>query len=261
MMEGPLTLHYKGAFPSIGTKIFQDKENFIKELIERSIQVNGKSNVHIRFFQNGVYIRDKESLSSLNSLWRDASLRITNVQNVNPFVRGMVHHLYKCFNKLTTCNMYIFQERDNFHLKMMTSIYEFFSLQLSGCRLWETSHRQVILKEGEILHMPLGQSHRSESNDEGPSIYLNFVFHLLDDIEIYNTVSCVVREKMKEKTDINGPMPSESLNGLFDDVRSVFLSHDVEKMVQDHERKQFDRSLQILRRGVMYGEKRLSLLF
>ena len=259
--------------------------DFSENLLTNSLKINGKSNVHIHCFIDGILMElDDTNFSqkwNSNSASFDekiatfnTSLRVTNIQNVDTIIQYICSNLSHRFQIPMTCNMYISPNKEFNCLGKHADIQETFIFQLFGRKRWMifqddngedlrlyyddvqcspcTSYRILNLDQGEILYTPSNLVHKVECDGYGPSVHLNFALNLKDKMDFCNYYFDVLKKKIAEDYNFNEPIDRQFLDSLCNNIQAIVSSLNNARIREEYEQRQFIESLSLLKRGRVY---------
>ena len=265
-----------------GIKNFHD---FTKNILDQSLQKEKTSNINLQFFIDGNLRKDKredffqkwgdtsqsfiENIRSLNT-----SLRVTNVQNVSPTIKGICRHLSHRFKTPSACNMYVTPNKDFNCLGKHSDFNELFILQLLGKKKWmifqdeqgkdlllnnddkrknnEHFHRTIELTPMDLLYLPRNTVHKVECLEKEPSIHLTFAVCLKLGRDMYHYLTGMIKEQMEQHYDLDQPINLQSLEKIYNSFRLAISSFKDDSALEMYKNDKFIEAVSKIKKGVPY---------
>ena len=261
-------------------------EGFTEHLIDQILQKRETSpNINIHAFVNSSskkleetnffdWCSDREGSFRHRLTRLDTSLRVTNIQNIDPIVQGICSKLSRRYSIPMTCNMYVSPGGGIDCLGKHSDIQETFIFQLVGEKRWniyqdedgndlrlchedvqrdgEGSHRTLVLRRGETLYTPSNLVHKVECVGDASSIHLNFALNLRNKREFCRFFFNMLEKEMGEVFDFGQPVDFRFLEAFCGGIGSVVSSLDVGRVREEYEKKQFMESVNLVKRGRVY---------
>ena len=259
--------------------------NFSKDVLKQSLKKEKTSHINLQFFIDGQSREDKredflqkwgntsrpfiESIRSLNT-----SLRVTNVQNVNPVIKNICRSLSRRFKTPSTCNMYVTPNKDFNCLGKHSDFNEIFILQLVGKKRWmifqdeeskdlrlknddkrknnDHSHRDLELTPMDLLYLPRETVHKVECMENEPSIHLNFALTLKTGKDMYHYLTGMIKEHMEQHDDLDQPINLQSVEQLYNSFRLAISSFKDDSAIEMYKNEKFIEAVSRIKKGAPY---------
>ena len=265
-----------------GIKNFHD---FTKDVLNQSLRKEKTSNINLQFFIDGYLRKDKredffqkwgdasrsfiENIQSLNT-----SLRVTNVQNVNPTIKGICRYLSHRFKIPATCNMYVTPNKDFNCLGKHSDFNETFILQLIGKKKWmifqdeknkdllldnddkrkhnDHAHRTIDLTPMDLLYLPRDTVHKVKCLENEPSIHLTFAVSLKTGRDMYHYLTGMIKEHMEQDYDLDHPINLQSIEQIYHSFRLAISSFKDDSAIEMYKNEKFIEAVSRIKKGAPY---------
>ena len=254
-------------FASVG-----NLDSFVEDIIEKSLKLDGQNNVDFHFFQNAVSKNKEET--NIESEWNkkqasfkekifelDTSLRIINIQNIQPILRDICLKLSNCFQMPIYCTLYLSPNESINCLGKHKDIEEIFIYQLIGKKEWKIflnssieKFRSIILEPRETLYLPSRTIHKAECLRNIPSVHLNFAFPVSSIDQFWNYLFNKIKEEIKKDKDIDLPyfINNQTISSICEHFTTNVSSIDPNYLAQEYKRHDFIQSINIMKKGKKY---------
>ena len=268
--------------PFNGIKNLHD---FTKGVLDQSLQKEKTSNINLQFFIDGYLRKDKredffqkwedtsrsftENIRSLNT-----SLRITNVQNVNPTIKNVCRSLSHRFKTPATCNMYVTPNKDFNCLGKHSDFNETFILQLIGKKKWmifqdeqtkdlildnddkrkhnDHAHRTIDLTPMGLLYLPRNTVHKVKCLESEPSIHLTFAVGLQTGRDMYRYLTGMIKEHMEQHYDLDRPINLQSIEQVYNSFHLAISSFKDDSAIEMYKNEKFIEAVSRIKKGAPY---------
>ena len=267
---------------------FNDIKNFhdfSKDVLKQSLKKEKTSHINLQFFIDGKLREDKredflqkweaksrsftERIRSLST-----SLRVTNVQNVNPVIKNICRSLSRRFKIPSTCNMYVTPNKDFNCLGKHSDFNEVFILQLIGKKRWmifqdeeskdlllknddkrknnDHSHRDLELTPMDLLYLPRETVHKVECMENEPSIHLTFAVALKTGKDMYHYLTGMIKEHMEQHDDLDQPINLQSVERIYNSFRLAISSFKDDSAIEMYKNEKFIEAVSRIKKGAPY---------
>lgn len=255
-----------------------DTNTLAKNIIEI---IDGKPSRYnqVNPFKNGFVnnankdeIRSKLENHTFTSI--DTSLRITNIQNINPEIKKVQLYLYKSFKLPSSCNLYFTPSSKancfNFH----SDYQEALIYQISGSKKWTipldenknplltVNHNEdnpyekednitFDVKKNDLFSLSHSIIHKAEHQGDEASLHLTFAIQKPNEYDIANQLIQDLYSGDKIKKALSHQVESD-IHSALTSVLKKLDDHDLKAFEKKTERILTQKELLLIKKGRLY---------
>ena len=252
----------------------------LKTLIGNIIEIlDGKPSRYnqVNAFKNGFTNNTnkelvKSQLASEKFSELDTSLRVTNIQNLNPEIKKVQLYLYKNFNLPSSCNLYLTPSSTancfNFH----SDYQEALIYQIQGQKKWtipldEKNAPLLTIKEDDpyenkeklsfdikkhdLFSLSHSIIHKAEFQGNEVSVHLTFAIQKTNEYDIANLIIQDLYGGSNIKPALSRFVKND-IDSIVDDVSKKIQNYNVDSFKKKTEKLLTQRELLLIKKGRLY---------